>query len=509
MARSAVCVWLCLLAMLCKQASGVIKVDTSSQQLIDEEGRVRFFHGVNAVYKVFPWVPPTGAFDPLNSLSREDVANLTQWGFNFVRLGVMWPGVEPALGVFNQTYLDEIADLINMLGDAGIYVLVDAHQDLFSRFYCGEGAPDWAVAHMKPREAFPHPVLNHTLANDTNGMPLINECLQTEFAKYYFTDAVGASFQSLFTNGTLLNTHFKMFWDVVSKRFASFSNVIGFELINEPWPGDIYAHPQLLFPGVADKTNLDPFYKDLHQVIRKNDDEHIIFFEKSLVDIFGAVGMPSGPGGPAYNDRQVLSYHIYCSPTTRSGDPSNIIECDGENTLEYDLAMGDFKKLGTGGFMTEFGAVGNAPKSAESLTWLAVAADSNLQSWSYWQFKYFQDLTTSGSAEALYDDSGMLEETKLKALSRTYPTAVAGMPVSFSFDAYSSSFQFIYTLNASIPLPTEIYLNEALYYPSGYTVTLTPSSAVTWTSPSTNSIHIQATSIQHSGIEVQVGIQKK
>ena len=37
--------------------------------------------------------------------------------------------------------------MINKLGEAGIYTLVDAHQDVFARSICGEGVPDfWAKA---------------------------------------------------------------------------------------------------------------------------------------------------------------------------------------------------------------------------------------------------------------------------------------------------------------------------------------------------------------------------
>jgi hypothetical protein len=53
------------------------------------------FHGVNAVYKIAPWHPSTTGFDPLSSLSDIDAANLKSWGFNIVRLGVMWPGKFP------------------------------------------------------------------------------------------------------------------------------------------------------------------------------------------------------------------------------------------------------------------------------------------------------------------------------------------------------------------------------------------------------------------------------
>jgi len=53
----------------------------------DEHGRTLLFHGVNAVYKVSPWIPSIDAFDPELSLCEEDAKHLSAWGFNFVRLG--------------------------------------------------------------------------------------------------------------------------------------------------------------------------------------------------------------------------------------------------------------------------------------------------------------------------------------------------------------------------------------------------------------------------------------
>lgn len=65
------------------------------------------FHGFNVIYKIAPYIPDEAAFDPQNSLSDEDIIDLKNWGFNFVRLGVMWEAVETAPGVYNTTYLDE------------------------------------------------------------------------------------------------------------------------------------------------------------------------------------------------------------------------------------------------------------------------------------------------------------------------------------------------------------------------------------------------------------------
>jgi endoglycosylceramidase len=55
----------------------------------------------------------------------------------------MWEAVEREAGKYNETYLDEVEDLINRLGEAGIYSLVDAHQDVLARTICGEGMPNF------------------------------------------------------------------------------------------------------------------------------------------------------------------------------------------------------------------------------------------------------------------------------------------------------------------------------------------------------------------------------
>eukprot|EP01112_Ceratiomyxa_fruticulosa_P020687 TRINITY_DN712_c0_g1_i4.p1 TRINITY_DN712_c0_g1~~TRINITY_DN712_c0_g1_i4.p1 ORF type:complete len:514 (+),score=101.67 TRINITY_DN712_c0_g1_i4:1010-2551(+) len=487
----------------------VIKVDPSTTLLVDENNRVRFFHGVNVVYKEPPWYPPIiDTFDPILSLNQFDIDNLAKWGFNFVRLGVMWPGVFPEKGYLNTTYLDTINEIITNLGNAGIYTLIDAHQDVFSRYYCGEGVPDWLVKEQKaPLARFPLPTINASVPidNSTN-YPTLEFCLARDFASYYPTDAVSQLFEEFYTPSTSIYQSFQEYWNVVSSYFANNSMVIGYELINEPWPGDIYTDPLLLIePGYADKKNLVPLYTALNSVVRKNDDEHIIFFEKLTTDVLGARGMTSGPGGEEYNDRQVFSYHIYCAPTTRGGDPEHIYECDAENWIMYQVDIEDLARLGTGGFMTEFGATGNVTYSIEMLEYLTQQSDIFLQSWAYWQFKYYNDITTGGSAEGFYDLDGNLEYNKVKALSRSYPQAVAGLPFDFSFNAANSDFWLSYSIDPSISLPTEIYINEEFYYPQGFNVLISPQGTATWKS-SSNLVSVYAVSTVMPGTVVNVTI---
>ena len=43
-----------------------------------------------------------------------------------------WAGVEPEKDKYNETYLQNLVDLVNKLGENGIYTMLDFHQDIIS-----------------------------------------------------------------------------------------------------------------------------------------------------------------------------------------------------------------------------------------------------------------------------------------------------------------------------------------------------------------------------------------
>jgi endoglycosylceramidase len=75
-----------------------ISVDPLTTYLTDESGRFLFYHGINAIYKEFPYYPKTSAFDSNSSLSKQDFLQLREWGFNSIRLNIAWEGFEPKQG---------------------------------------------------------------------------------------------------------------------------------------------------------------------------------------------------------------------------------------------------------------------------------------------------------------------------------------------------------------------------------------------------------------------------
>ena len=60
-------------------------------------------------------------------------------------------------------------------------------------------------------------------------------------------------------------------------------------------------------PGHADLVHLQPLYQRIHAEIRKVDSAKSIVFEPfPAFDIMSESGFTEGPGGPEFNDRQVI-----------------------------------------------------------------------------------------------------------------------------------------------------------------------------------------------------------
>lgn len=103
-------------------------------------------------------------------------------------------------------------------------------------------------------------------------------------------------------------------WVYLARTLKDNKHLIGYEMYNEPWLGDIYEKPWLLIPSIADHFNIQPLYERLANQLRNEDSSHIIFFESITFDNFVPVGFTSVPGGIQYQNRSALSYHYYEPP---------------------------------------------------------------------------------------------------------------------------------------------------------------------------------------------------
>jgi endoglycosylceramidase len=439
---------LCLLFASTFASLPSIKVDPDSHHFVDENGQIRIFHGVNAVEKVAPWYPVYEHFDPSDSLSPADARLLRAWGMNVVRLGVMWPGVMPEKNTIDQTYLNHIEEIVKLLSKEGIYVILDMHQDLWERRFCGEGVPAFVAdtcqqAYQEKKgdalRPFPQPVVNGTLPEDEDGNPDLDSCLETPFFQYYLTEEVSASFQCLYDNVEGLWEDLGDFWVAIARRFKGNSAVLGLELINEPWAGDYFEDPKrLVVPGYAERLSLQPMYKYLHERIREEgDDQALIFYEGVTWDLW-PLGWTSTPGGEAYDDRQVISWHLYC-PTASQGTQKAKRVCGRWNNEFAGMRQKDVNRLGGGWFLTEFGALPSDIHSVNEISMAVDTADSFLQLWVYWSYKDFHDLTTiNGGQQSIFEmnpDTGrtLPSQAKVHVLSRPYTRSLSGMPSNSIF----------------------------------------------------------------------------
>ena len=452
----------------------LISVNPETNHFIDATGAAHVFRGINAVYKIFPWIPNIDeevSWSHLNSFTQKDIEDLKSWGTNIVRLGVMWPGVNPHQNVYNTTYLDQIENLVNKLAQNDIYTMLDCHQDLISRYYCGEGAPDYLIQQLTEGVRFPRPI-PYEIHNDQDGYPYLDQCLNHPFWHSYFSDKVGLAFQKMYTKDSHLYLEFGKFWKMVAERFKSNPAVIGYDLINEPWFGDLYSDPFLIWGGKAEETQISEFFTHLHDQIRKVDQNHIIFYEPVMINVF-STGFKKGPGGDSFNSKQSLSYHIYCPLVSDSGAPKSDLVCEFWDQMFMEVRQTDIKKLKTAGVLSEYGALDESEASLREIERINRIADYNFQSTIYWSFKHFEDITTANrdGSENLYYKNGTLQEAKVKALSRTYAKRIAGNPVRMRFDSDTSQFDLTFQVNSQLnSRKTEIFANRDFYYPNGISI---------------------------------------
>jgi endoglycosylceramidase len=99
--------------------------------------------------------------------------------------------------------------------------------------------------------------------------PLLNQAINQSVFAGYITESCGFAFQCLYDNRNNFSDYFELYWSIVAQTFSVKTNVLGYELINEPWIGDIYANPLLLIPSVGAQFNLMRLYDRAYNAIRK------------------------------------------------------------------------------------------------------------------------------------------------------------------------------------------------------------------------------------------------
>lgn len=420
----------------------------SGRYLRDASGRVVTIHGMNAVWKHAPYAPPEDRFGDV------DAKLLADMGFNGVRLGVLWAGVEPKPNSYDAAYLRRMRTIVDQLTARDVTSLVDSHQDMYSEAYRGEGFPDWTRLDRGSK-----------VSNVSN------------FPKNYVSPSTIGAFNDFWANRAQLWTRFRNQWIRVALEMRSSPGVIGYDIINEPWPGSSWA--RCVLPGGcrAFDRRLQAMQEHAVAGIRLADRTTPVWWEGSTITAFGGVnqvGRDRPLADPATNS--VLSFHTYCAlggslPWVSQDQDPTCASVHARNLRNAETAS---RRSGSAMALTEFGA----SDQLKDIARVADLADARMTSWYYWHYGMWGD-PTSGDPKVhsfLADDATRaVKQAKADILVRTYPQAIAGTPVRWSFGQARDDrrFELVYDIDPRVEADTSISVPVRRHYEAGYTVQVT------------------------------------
>ena len=362
----------------------------------------------------------------LDDKSEGDYARIRDdWGMNAIRFVMTWSAIEPSPGVYDDAYLDGVGERMGWAHAHGLSVVLDMHEDVYGEGFGFDGAPGWTCD--ASRYAAFVPATPWFLSTQD---PNVEACVDDFYTRADLQDRFVAA------------------WRHVAARLAREPAVIGLDVLNEPEWGS-YS----IFDFEPDR--LAPFYGRVVRAVRDFAPAWVAFLEPSSSRNAGIATTLT-----AFDvDNVVYAPHSYDAAAEGGGgfDPTHrqqILDNVGKLAAEATT-------LHAALWIGEYGGMATAPGIVEYMTAQYDAAGQ----------------AAAGSAYWAYDDGGYgpvnsdgSERTQLvDALVRPYPALVAGDPVSYAFDAATSTFSFTYVPDASSQLPTELVV-PARVYPNGWSV---------------------------------------
>lgn len=491
-------------------------ITTSGLQFIDTEGRELLLTGVNIVDK-----SPERKY--VSWHTEEDFARLRDWGMNVIRLGIIWDGLEPEPGVYDDEYLAEMDKRIEWAAKYGLYVFLDMHQDLYSVLY-SDGAPEWATL----TDGLPHEHEGKVWSDAYLTSPAVQRAFENFWANKPASDGVG------------IQDHYAAAWRHVAERYADNPTVIGYDLMNEPFPGALIVYGQGIMIGKAaellkaklgeeaptaeeiigmwldtegrsqlmeymndmefyrqlvdasgavyedfDKTQLMGMYQRVTDAIREVDNNHIIFMEAlyaSNMGVYSHIQPLVGPDGER-DPQQAYAPHGYDivvdTPDLAKANNARvelIFQRHYETAQRLDMPM----------LVGEWGAFGGHGEDILPVAWGVVNVFEELGcSDTYW----------------LYSQH-LIDAAYLPALQRAVPARLAGSLVSYDNEPDTNSFVCVWREDPKITAPTTIYVPARLDA-ANRTVTLTPEGTDYTTEPAVEGSENQYVVIPPTGEAIE------
>lgn len=191
------------------------------------------------------------------------LGRLRAMGLTFLRFLITWEAVEhDGPGQYDEEYLTYLRNVIQRCANYGISVFIDAHQDVWSRWTGGDGAPAWTLEKVgfnlekldecgaaltqqnwneEANGKFPKMVWNSNNSRLAAGTMWTLFFAGDDFAPNTLID--GEPVQQY------LQSHFCAALGKVAEVLRNESNVVGFDILNEPSVG---------FVGVRDARDIGP-----------------------------------------------------------------------------------------------------------------------------------------------------------------------------------------------------------------------------------------------------------
>jgi endoglycosylceramidase len=192
-------------------------------RIVDAQGREVLLRGVNV--DVLADYAKNSALPTVNAFRPRDLALLRASGWNLVRLQLSWSRIEPRPGEYDDAYLAEAARYVQTFRGAGIYTILDIHQDAWG-----------AALQARPNELCP-PGLRPALGWDgapgwaTIVSPLIPRCFA---GAKEINPAVTEAWSAFWADTRGIRSAYVAMLAYVARRLSPSDAVAGYDVLNEP-----------------------------------------------------------------------------------------------------------------------------------------------------------------------------------------------------------------------------------------------------------------------------------
>lgn len=366
--------------------------------IFDKNNRRVLYHGVNlcnaskGAPDFFPWH------------TKEDFVRLRSWGFNLVRYLVFWQAIEPTKGSYNMGYLQGTAERLHWLKDLGIDVVIDFHQDLYCKNFTGDGFPNWSAVNLPFTERHPWN-LNYT------------------------EPAVIASYNNFWGSEELQRGYIAAL-DRLLSFVGSIGNVIGVDIMNEPFQGEI--------PNFEKKT-LTEFYTRIQSMMVEKGHKIRIFFEPTMLT---SSGMPTNLDfKPRHGS--VYAPHYYDVFCHEGASYTWLNKWLMRKSLK--IKIKEAQDFCTPILLGEFYIPSKVKNYLKGIKDIVDLSDEYFTGWTYYAY----------DKGILINENGTETDT-LKSLIEVYPQRIAGKNISIGYSV--DSFYLKYEVDPEIKGPTEIFI---------------------------------------------------